>query len=203
MSIDTTHLNKSSFRPLITLCQEDMRPTFLRTGLLGKALITILRNSDFLPQMREVLLLKLQDQLPEDRNLIFHQLIPEKENHIFTCMCWRKGYNSESVSHSVMSDSATPQTVAHQAPLSMGFSKQEYWSGLLFPSPGVLPDPGIKLGLLYCRWILCRLSQLGSPIKEQKVQFLSSVNRGKHSFRIELKENRAHLFSPSPEAVPA
>ena len=39
---------------------------------------------------------------------------------------------------------ATPWTVAHQAPLSMGFFKQEYWSGLLFPSPGVLPNPGIK-----------------------------------------------------------
>ena len=44
-----------------------------------------------------------------------------------------------------MSDSfATPQTVAHQAPLSMGFHRQEYWSGLPFPSPGDLPDPGIE-----------------------------------------------------------
>ena len=44
-----------------------------------------------------------------------------------------------------MSDSfATPGTVAHQAPLSMGFSRPEYWSGLLFPSPGDLPDPGIE-----------------------------------------------------------
>ena len=39
---------------------------------------------------------------------------------------------------------ATPWTVAHQAPLSMGFSRQEYWSGLPFPSPGGLPDPGIE-----------------------------------------------------------
>ena len=39
----------------------------------------------------------------------------------------------------------TPWTVAHQAPLSMGFSRQEYWSGLPFPSPGDLPDPGIEL----------------------------------------------------------
>ena len=39
---------------------------------------------------------------------------------------------------------ATPWTVAHQAPLSMGFPKQEYWSGLPFPPPGDLPDPGIK-----------------------------------------------------------
>ena len=39
---------------------------------------------------------------------------------------------------------ATPWTVAHQAPLSMGFSRQEYWSGLPFPSLGDLPDPGIE-----------------------------------------------------------
>ena len=38
----------------------------------------------------------------------------------------------------------TPWTVAPQAPLSMGFSRQEYWSGLPFPSPGDLPDPGIE-----------------------------------------------------------
>ena len=38
----------------------------------------------------------------------------------------------------------TPWTVAHQAPLSMGFSRQEYWSGLPFPTPGDLSDPGIK-----------------------------------------------------------
>ena len=49
------------------------------------------------------------------------------------------------ISHSVVSDSfATPRTVAHQAPLSMGFSRQEYWSGLPFPSPGDLPDPGME-----------------------------------------------------------
>ena len=39
---------------------------------------------------------------------------------------------------------ATPWTVAHQAPLSMGFSKQEYWSGVLFLSPGDLPDSAIE-----------------------------------------------------------
>ena len=39
---------------------------------------------------------------------------------------------------------ATPGTVAHQAPLSMGFPRQEYWSGLPFPSPGDLPDSGIE-----------------------------------------------------------
>ena len=48
-------------------------------------------------------------------------------------------------SHSVMSDSfATSWTVARQAPLSIGFHKQEHWNGLPFPSPGDLPDPGIE-----------------------------------------------------------
>ena len=41
---------------------------------------------------------------------------------------------------------ATPWTVAYEAPLSTGFSRQEYWSGLPFPSPGDLPNPGIEPG---------------------------------------------------------
>ena len=44
---------------------------------------------------------------------------------------------------SAVSDFITPQTVVCQAPLSMGFSRQEYWSGLPFPPPGDLPDPGV------------------------------------------------------------
>ena len=39
---------------------------------------------------------------------------------------------------------ATPRTAAYQAPLSKGFSRQDYWSGLPYPSPGYLPDPGIE-----------------------------------------------------------
>ena len=51
----------------------------------------------------------------------------------------------------------TPWTAASQAPLSMGFPKQEYWSGLPFPFPGDLPDPGtepVSFHLLHCRQIL-------------------------------------------------
>ena len=55
-------------------------------------------------------------------------------------------HESECVSPLVMSDSAILWTVAHQAPLSMGFPRQEYWSGLPFPFPGDLPNPGIELG---------------------------------------------------------
>ena len=45
---------------------------------------------------------------------------------------------------SVVSDSATPCTATRQVPLSVGFSRQEYWSELPFPSPGDLPNPGIE-----------------------------------------------------------
>ena len=44
-----------------------------------------------------------------------------------------------------MSDSVTPWTVAHQTPLSLEFSRQEYWGGFRVPSPGDLSDPGIEL----------------------------------------------------------
>ena len=58
---------------------------------------------------------------------------------------WQE-YRSEVKSLSRVRLFATPWTVAYQAPPSMGFSRQEYWSGLPFPSPGDLPDPGIKPG---------------------------------------------------------
>ena len=45
-----------------------------------------------------------------------------------------------------MSDCANPWTVAHQAPLSVGFSRQEYWNGLPCPPPEDIPNPGIKPG---------------------------------------------------------
>ena len=48
------------------------------------------------------------------------------------------------LSHSVVSDFASPWTIAHKAPLSMEFSRQEYWSELPFSPPGDLPDPGIE-----------------------------------------------------------
>ena len=56
----------------------------------------------------------------------------------------QKGWKSErEVAQSCLT-LCNPCTVAHQAPPSMGFSRQEYWSGLPFPSPGDLPDPGIE-----------------------------------------------------------
>ena len=74
--------------------------------------------------------------------------LAESTNHEWEAGIWRASYNDLSMCavlrHSVMSDSETSWTVAHQAPLSMGFSRQEYWSGLPYPSPRNLPNPGIE-----------------------------------------------------------
>ena len=58
------------------------------------------------------------------------------ENYLKGCVCVCVSL--------ILSNSATPWTVACQAPLSREFSRQEYWSGLPFPSPVDLPNPGIK-----------------------------------------------------------
>ena len=71
--------------------------------------------------------------------------------HVITSVL-NSGREKQSVYACVLSHVrlfATPWALALQAPLSMGFPKQEYWSGLPFPSPGHLPNPGIELGLLY------------------------------------------------------
>ena len=57
----------------------------------------------------------------------------------------------------------TPWTVARQPPLSMGFSKQEYWREVPFPPPGDLPTQGSNWGLLHCRWTIYHLIHQGSP----------------------------------------
>ena len=79
---------------------------------------------------------------------ILHALQPKNQN-----IKQQKYYNkfSDSVPVKVLVAQScptleTPWTVAHQAPLSMGFSRQEYWSGLPFPSPEDLPHPGIEPG---------------------------------------------------------
>ena len=62
-----------------------------------------------------------------------------------------------TLSRLVVFNSATPYAIACRTPLSMGLSRQEYWSGLPFSSPGDLPHPVIQLNiwsLLHCRWIL-------------------------------------------------
>ena len=71
---------------------------------------------------------------------------------------------SESVTGQSCPTLATPWAVAHQVPLSMEFSRQEYWSGLPFPPPGDLPDPGMEPRFPACRQIPYHLSHQGSPM---------------------------------------
>ena len=61
----------------------------------------------------------------------------------------------------------TPWTIAHQAPLSVEFSRQEYWSGLPFPSPGDLPYPGIKPGSAALQADSTLLATREAPIKNK------------------------------------
>ena len=73
----------------------------------------------------------------------------------------------------------TPRTVARQAPLFMGFSRQEYWSGLPFPPPGDLPDPEIEPAspvslALACRFFIAE--SLGNPfISVKEVHFFKHM----------------------------
>ena len=67
-----------------------------------------------------------------------------------------------------MLDSLGP-CVARQVPLSMGFSSQEYWSGLLIPSQGIFPTQASNPGLMHCRQTLYHLSHKGSPFLEYKI----------------------------------
>ena len=71
---------------------------------------------------------------------------------------------------------ATPWTIAYQVPRSMGFSRQEYWNGLPFPSPGDLPNQGSNPDLPHCRQTLNHLNHQGSHHGQfSSVQPLSRV----------------------------
>ena len=116
----------------------------------------------------------------------------------------------------------TPWTLAHQASLSIGFSRQEYWSELPFPSPGDLPDPGIERGSPTLQADSLLPEPPGKPyILSSSVQFSRSVVSDSmnhstpglpvHHQLLELTETHVHrvsdaiqpshpLSSPSPPA---
>ena len=75
-----------------------------------------------------------------------------------------------------MSDSATQWTLVWQAPLSVGFSRQEYWSGLPFPSPEDLPNPGIEPPSLVSPALAGEVFTavpLGNPVHVFSIRFFS------------------------------
>ena len=94
-----------------------------------------------------------------------YQVLSSLYTRIMSWLIWWKW----KWSRSIVSDSLWPN--GHQAPPSMGFSRQEYWSGLPFLSPGNFLTQGSNPGLPHCRQTLYRLSHQGSP----SVQLLSCV----------------------------
>ena len=88
-----------------------------------------------------VLITMLHDQSFHSHPYPLPNMLKKILNHIFLVNIFMK---KKVKSLSRVRLFATPWTVAHQAPLSMGFSRQEYWGGLPFPSPEDLPDPGIE-----------------------------------------------------------
>ena len=128
-----------------------------------------------------------------ERNYIFVMLI--LPNLKWDGDCWASQFQLEFTCHSVPSQDAgrgklflhscprskvkclsfsrfwlfvTLWTIAHQASLSMGFSRQEYWSGLLFPSPGNLPNPGIELVSLSLQTDSLLSEPSGKPIPKSR-----------------------------------
>ena len=112
----------------------------------------------------------------------------------------------------------TPWTVAYQAPLSMGFPRQEYWNGLPFLSPGNLPNPGIKPTFPALQVASLPLSHQGSPGTNYSASNLSinlvSPPSYSHPFKMDLESSHANhcyhschpqtttTFSPTPHACP-
>ena len=85
---------------------------------------------------------------------IIQSEVSQKEKHQYSV---RKKESEPAQSWPTLCDHM--DSSLHQAPPSMGFSRQEYWSGLPFPSPGNLPNPGFS----HCRQTLYHLSHQGSP----------------------------------------
>ena len=100
-------------------------------------------------------ILQKKRYMPFDIAIIFFRITFRKTSSLYKDI-----YGGGLVTKSC-STLATPWTVACQAPPSMAFSGQEYRSGLPFPSPGDLPESGIKPGLLHCKQILYWVSYKG------------------------------------------
>ena len=117
---------------------------------------------------------------------------------MYRCECWTtKKAESEKVkvkSFSRVRLFVTPWTVAYQAPPSMGFSRQECWSGLPFPSPGNLPNPGIKP-----RSPTLQADAL--PSEPPVCQSLLIVNIKKLPTSLWIKESLPHC-TPSENTIP-
>ena len=131
------------------------------------------RKAGQLPSWRGFSIIALTPQESNNGWLYWLRLSRKNESGVKTYVTVKwKVWVAQSLSHIWVF--AIPQTVARQDPLSMGFSRQQYRSGLPFPSLGDLPTQGWNSGLLQRRWILYHPRQQGSPsgdneqLKEQR-----------------------------------
>ena len=90
--------------------------------------------------------------------------------------------------------------IAHQSLLSMGFSRQEYWSGLPLPSPGDLLDPGIKPSLLHCQQILYHWATREAPPERSTHPEKATWNTQSCYCRLHPCNQQAPVCLPSPSA---
>ena len=105
--------------------------------------------------------------------------------HLPTCLSQKM--KVKSLSHVRLF--ATPWTVAYQASQALGFSRQECWSGLPFPSPGDRPNPGTEPGLLHCRQTCYHLSYQGSQYYQSGVSKSPTGADIEGNRRREIREN--------------
>ena len=104
--------------------------------------------------------------------------------HTKDCLEIQRQSENESVSHSVVSDSATPWTITHQTPLLRKFSGQEHWSGLLCPPPGDLPGPGIKPEQVSCITAKINVLKKKKKTPEKYVYFITESDPSSLSKRV-------------------
>ena len=117
--------------------------------------IVTLKNEEVSKMKTKNRLLNCGSRCLGSKSLCLHHRmhLPPTSEHVYSHCLWTKQTHGVCVCVCVLSLNhvrlfATPQTVASEAPLFMKFSRQEYWSGLLFPSPVELPNPGIKSATL-------------------------------------------------------
>ena len=97
--------------------------------------------------------------------------------YVWSHMCWPNLIKNKYCMENCVCAQSCPtlcdlMILAFQAPLSMEFSRQEYWSGKLFPSPGIFPTQRSNPGLPHCGWILYFLNNQGNPRKLEWVAYL-------------------------------
>ena len=127
--------------------------SYLIYSLIGAVGIGAPRFTDFLTGDKALILSESQYPPLYERIIVIHT-----QGKLSLCLLYLLVQSLILVPHF-----ATPWTVAHQSPLSMGFPRQEYWSGLAFPPPGNLLHPGIKPASLAQQVNSIPLSHLGNP----------------------------------------